>query len=618
MATAYLNRKTPGVYVTEIPAFGTSIVGVPTAVPVFVGYTEFAGDPATGSSLYYVPTPVVSMAEFSQYFGGAAVQSYGITPVPAASAKPATPPPASKSSAPPPTPVPAMPFSANYTTTAGVAPVLTQFTLSPTSASQFNLYWQMQLFFANGGGNCIIVSVGSYWADQFPVSEPTATGNWFAGSVNAGSYAAPVMPATNVGLLPGLYAAGYATGATMTVVPEACLLNSVMVTPEGNTAAGSPYANVVSNMLSQAAELQDRVAIIDLPGCLMADNINALTAAQTAMWQSIAPAAAAVSYGACYGPAINTTIVTTTNILFTNLSAGSTSDNAIINDILTTQACAMYGGGQLTTLQAAIAAAFPLPTVPQGNDKFTCAANNNAQYSNNAKAYPAMPAAGTPAYDSWATSLDNLLLQALPVFAQIEQLIANNMNVAPPSGILAGVWAKSDNLNGVWNAPANISLASASMPLYLMTDVEQAGFNMPTNGQAIDIIRAQQNRGCVVWGARTLDGNSGDFKYIQVRRTLIYIEQSIKLALNPYVFAANDALTWTTVTSAIASFLTGLWQQGGLMGSKPSEAFTVQCGLGSTMTAQNVLDGYMIVAVTLQMIHPAEFIELTFKQTMGS
>jgi Bacteriophage tail sheath protein len=66
----------------------------------------------------------------------------------------------------------------------------------------------------------------------------------------------------------------------------------------------------------------------------------------------------------------------------------------------------------------------------------------------------------------------------------------------------------------------------------------------------------------------------------------------------------------------VSSFLQGLWSQGGLMGAKASDAFTVQCGLGSTMTGQDILNGYMIVQVTLQMIRPAEFIELTFKQKM--
>jgi hypothetical protein len=150
-----------------------------------------------------------------------------------------------------------------------------------------------------------------------------------------------------------------------------------------------------------------------------------------------------------------------------------------------------------------------------------------------------------------------------------------------------------------------------------MNDNEQAGFNVPTNGQAINVLRTQPGRGTVVWGARTLDGNSQDYRYIHVRRTLIYIEQSIKLALQSYVFADNDASTWATVNASISGFLTSLWQAGGLLGAKPSDAFSVQVGLGSTMTAQDVLNGYMIVAVTLQMIHPAEFLELTFTQSMG-
>ena len=84
------------------------------------------------------------------------------------------------------------------------------------------------------------------------------------------------------------------------------------------------------------------------------------------------------------------------------------------------------------------------------------------------------------------------------------------------------------------------------------------------------------------------------------------------------MFAANDATTWSTVTASVSNFLTGLWQQGGLMGSKSSSAFTVACGLGSTMTSQDILNGYMIVAITISLIHPAEFIELTFTQTVGS
>lgn len=471
---------------------------------------------------------------------------------------------------------------------AAATAVPTPFILAPTvdaaGPNQFNLYWQMRLFFANGGGNCYVVSVGSYWANELPVTMPDPVPDtWFPGSITASDLEA------------GITAAGYAVGPTMTVIPEACQLDQ----------AG--YGPVAIAMLGQASTLQDRVAILDLPGCMTADTIDELQACQTNLSTAIAPQVASVSYGVAYAPAVVTSIVTTGDILYTNLVAADDGDNGVINNILTTQAKQLYSGAQLTEIQAAIASAFPM-----------AAATTGTQYSTSTAGYPG-PIDNKPStLSQWQTSLDNLLLNALPVFAQIEQQIANSMNIAPPSGMLAGVWTKSDAQSGVWNAPANISLAAVTAPLYNMNDTEQAGFNMPTNGQAIDVLRAQPGRGTVVWGARTLDGNSQDYRYVQVRRTLIYVEQSIKTALQTYVFAPNDATTWATVTASVDSFLTGLWQQGGLMGSKASEAFTVSCGLGTTMTSQDILNGYMVVAVTLQMIHPAEFIELTFTQSMGS
>lgn len=598
MATAtskYLNRSTPNVYITEIDAFGTSIVGVPTSVPIFIGYTQFASDPVTGKSLYNQPVQISSMSEFGTYFGGAAVQAFTVSPPPPA--------PTTGSGTKAVTVTPS--FWANVSSASGSTapstaptPTLSPFMLAPVSVgAQFNLYWQLRLFYANGGGNCYIVSAGSYWTGENPLTAADAAA--LGAPTNKIALGDPDNDPAAGGLLVGLGAAEYAKGPTMTVIPEACQLY--------NPLAGDPYADygtLIGAMLEQAARLQDRVAIIDLPGCMGADTIQKLEAAQDTLATELAPYIANASYGAAYGPALNTSIVSSSDILFTNLLS---DDNSLINNILTTQAAMLYSGKQLTSVQQAIAAAFP---VSAGANTLTASGDPGT-----APDGTALVKVDTPA---GALSVDNLLLNTLPIFAQIEQLIANTMNVAPPSGAIAGVWNKSDVQSGVWNAPANIALASVVSPLYNMSDAEQGGFNVPTNGQAIDIIRAQPGRGNVVWGARTLDGNSQDYRYIQVRRTLIYVEQTIKLALQSYVFAANDALTWTNVTSSISAFLTGLWQQGGLMGAKSTDAFTVNCGLGSTMTAQDVLNGYMIVAITLQMIHPAEFIELTFTQTMGS
>ncbi|OYY71786.1 phage tail sheath family protein [Sphingomonas sp. 28-63-12] len=612
MATSsYLNRSTPGVYVTEIDAFGTAIVGVATAVPIFIGYTEFAGDSKTGQALYNTPVKISSMTEFTSYFGGAPVQNFAVTAVTAPAPTP-TPAPAPAPTPTPTAPVRAADFYATITTgpapaaaagstTPTTAPTKTQGFWLTASSANFNLYWQMRLFFANGGGDCYIVSVGSYWVDtngtvQTPISTPPypLPDGWKLGSIAAGDTSDPTKP----GLLPGLAAAGYAVGPTMTVIPEACQL-----TAEDN----KDYNSIACAMMLQANTLQDRVAILDLPGVLTASTIDALRDCQTALSTGIAPQVASVSYAAAYAPAVNSSVISASDILYSCLQ---TDDNSVINNLLTSQVYLANPTAPSAALQSAIAAAFPLPDA--------AAKTNDAQYSNDSSKY-AQPLDGSAAANAqWQKSLNNLLYTSLPIVAQIEQQIANSMNIAPPSGIMAGIWTKSDGQTGVWNAPANMSLASVSGPIYLMSDSEQAGFNVPTNGQAIDILRAQPGRGTVVWGARTLDGNSQDYRYIQVRRTLIYVEQSIKTALRNYVFAANDATTWSTVTASISSFLSGLWQQGGLMGDKASDAFSVACGLGTTMTDQNVLDGYMVVAVTLQMIHPAEFIELTFTQKMGS
>ncbi|AWK89884.1 hypothetical protein DEW08_28090 (plasmid) [Azospirillum thermophilum] len=222
----------------------------------------------------------------------------------------------------------------------------------------------------------------------------------------------------------------------------------------------------------------------------------------------------------------------------------------------------------------------------------------------------------TPATPEGVASLEQYLLNAVPLLGQVQQILVSKLNVAPPSGIMAGIWTQNDATRGVWNAPANLVLNEVIAPKVLLTDAEQGDYNVPLNGHAIDILRAMVNRGTVVWGARTLDGNSLDYRYIQVRRTLIYIEQSIKETLAGFVFAPNDAGTWATVTATISNFLTQFWQAGGLMGDKASDAFTVQCGVPNTMTGLDVLNGYMIVNVSVQLIHPAEFIELTFTQTM--
>jgi hypothetical protein len=190
-------------------------------------------------------------------------------------------------------------------------------------------------------------------------------------------------------------------------------------------------------------------------------------------------------------------------------------------------------------------------------------------------------------------------------------------DLMPPSGAIAGIYCMTDQQQGVFKAPANVSVNSVSSVAVPISDHQQEDLNTPLDGKAVNAIRAFTGRGILVWGARTLDGNSQDWRYVPVRRTVLYIEESIKNMLQSYALGANTSATWIAVKSIIANFLTQFWQQGGLLGAKPDDAFFVQVGLGITMTEQDIRDGFMNVTVGMAVTRPAEFVVVTMTQQMA-
>ncbi|HST35691.1 MAG TPA: phage tail sheath C-terminal domain-containing protein, partial [Allosphingosinicella sp.] len=154
-------------------------------------------------------------------------------------------------------------------------------------------------------------------------------------------------------------------------------------------------------------------------------------------------------------------------------------------------------------------------------------------------------------------------------------------------------------------------------PAVRYSNAEQENLNAPPSGLSVNAIRSFTGRGTLVWGARTLDGNSADFRYVSVRRTLIWLEQSIRPGIAPFVFEPNDASTWIKVRAMIENFLTNVWRQGALMGDRPKDAFFVTCGLGQTMTAQDLLDNILIVGIGVAPVRPAEFVVLTIRLEMA-
>ncbi len=172
----------------------------------------------------------------------------------------------------------------------------------------------------------------------------------------------------------------------------------------------------------------------------------------------------------------------------------------------------------------------------------------------------------------------------------------------PPSGHVAGVYARTDNERGVHKAPANEIVRGALGLKYNVSKGEQDILNP----KGINCIRLMQGGGIRIWGARTLSSDPS-WRYINVRRLFIMVETSIERATQWVVFEPNDHRLWKRVTRTISSFLTLVWRNGALMGETPEKAFFVKCD--DETNPPEVIDvGQLIVEIGLAPVKPAEFV----------
>lgn len=211
------------------------------------------------------------------------------------------------------------------------------------------------------------------------------------------------------------------------------------------------------------------------------------------------------------------------------------------------------------------------------------------------------------------------LKSASKEYKLLRKTVADKLCVLPASPAMAGLYTRTDRSRGVWIAPANQNLNSVIAPAIKITHEDQESLNVDAlSGKSINAIRSFKGRGsAIVWGARTLAGNNVEWRYINVRRLFILIEQSIKNAAFSVVFRPNVPITWSVVKGTIGNFLTSLWRQGALVGATPADAFVVSCGLGETMSEDDVNEGIMRIQVKAAPSRPAEFIVITFEQKMG-
>jgi uncharacterized protein len=526
------NFKTPGVYVQEISTLPPSIAEVETAIPAFFGYTE-KGSPNS-------PQRIGSLVEYQLYFGSAEPEkSISVT------------------------------ISAKGDSSGTV-------TLDPAKRSKNILFYAMQLYFANGGGPCYIVSTGN-----------------FADGGNASL---------------DMYTAALATvekeeEPTLLVFPDACLY----LQP-------AQYYALMNNALMQCEKLGDRFAIIDT-----VDNGDPKKAKDD-LRQYITANLDQAKYGAAYYPNLSTTLSYSYDpAAITIKLAGDDEKANALNDAGQKAASLRANANAAKANADNLAKAVPADGADENAKKAAAAAADAAadkakKADDKAKAAEDALAAldaATPKQKLADLSNNNALQN------EVKKDIRDLSVVLPPSAAVAGVYANVDSTRGVWKAPANVSLNYVDGPTTKITDEDQKDLNVDvTAGKSINAIRSFTGKGTKIWGARTLAGNDNEWRYVNVRRFFNMVEESVKRSTGWAVFEPNDANTWVKVRAMIENYLILKWKDGALAGAKPEDAFFVRVGLGQTMSPDDVLEGRMNVEIGMAVVRPAEFIILKFSHKL--
>jgi Bacteriophage tail sheath protein len=198
-------------------------------------------------------------------------------------------------------------------------------------------------------------------------------------------------------------------------------------------------------------------------------------------------------------------------------------------------------------------------------------------------------------------------------WVSVRDLSTGEIVLAPPSGHMAGLWARTDATRGVHKAPANDTLRGVLGVARRVTPSEQGELNEA----GVNVIRMFDTLGIRPWGARTLARTDRpDMKYINVRRTFCMIEESIAQGTSWTVFEPNDTELWSMVVRDLKAFLTGLWRDGALMGRTPEEAFMIKCDR-ETNPPDSVDRGLLVALIWLAPVKPAEFVVFKVSQFSG-
>ncbi len=193
----------------------------------------------------------------------------------------------------------------------------------------------------------------------------------------------------------------------------------------------------------------------------------------------------------------------------------------------------------------------------------------------------------------------------------------NRPSYYPPCGFVAGIYARTDGTRGVWKAPAgtDATLAGASGIAVQLNDLQNGRLNQ----LGVNCIRNFNVYGIVVWGARTMQGNDeagSEWKYVPVRRTALFLEESLYRALKWVVFEPNDEPLWAEIRLNVGAFMQNLFRQGAFQGKTPAEAYFVKCDKETT-TQNDINLGIVNIIVGFAPLKPAEFVVIKIQQMAG-
>jgi uncharacterized protein len=213
---------------------------------------------------------------------------------------------------------------------------------------------------------------------------------------------------------------------------------------------------------------------------------------------------------------------------------------------------------------------------------------------------------------TWATAHNGTSTDGTVTWTNLAPLPQANINI-PPSGHLAGIYARTDSTRGVFKAPANEQVNGALDLRWRLGKADQDILNPP----GVNLIRSL-NGGILVWGARTVGGDdNGDFKYISTRRYFNYLRKSIEQGTQFVVFEPNSPALWQRILRSVGDFLLNEWRNGALFGDKPEQAFFVKCD-NNTNTSVTIALGQVITEIGVAIVQPAEFVIFRIQQQAAS